>query len=152
MDHPRTKLVCTIGPASVERVRELIDAGMDVARINFSHGTPDDQRNAIRAVRAAAREARRTIAVLADLPGPKIRMGLLSGHRVELATGSRFVLRAPVGGTPPTPDDPPPPTTHESVAEATTGDEPTPAPEPTTGDEPTPAPEPTTGDEPTPTP
>ena len=47
MHHRRTKLVCTIGPASVGRVRELIDAGMNVARINFSHGTPDEQRAAI---------------------------------------------------------------------------------------------------------
>ncbi len=93
MEQPRTKLVCTIGPASVGRVRELIDAGMDVARVNFSHGTPEEQRAAIQAVRAAAREARTTVAVLVDLPGPKIRLGELENESVALETGASFVLR-----------------------------------------------------------
>jgi pyruvate kinase len=89
----RTKLVCTIGPASVGRLRELIDAGMNVARINFSHGTPEEQRAAIQAVRAAAREARRTVAVLADLPGHKIRLGRLPDDRLTLQTDKTFELR-----------------------------------------------------------
>jgi pyruvate kinase len=95
MEQPRTKLVCTIGPASADRVRELIEAGMNVARINFSHGTPDEQRAAIQAVRAAAREARKTVAVLVDLPGAKIRLGEMENDRAELETGAGFTLRPP---------------------------------------------------------
>ncbi|HSH21531.1 MAG TPA: pyruvate kinase, partial [Candidatus Caenarcaniphilales bacterium] len=101
MEQPRTKLVCTIGPASVGRVRELIDAGMDVARVNFSHGTPEEQRAAIQAVRAAAREARTTVAVLVDLPGPKIRLGELENESVALETGATFVLRPEADEHPP---------------------------------------------------
>ncbi len=90
---PRTKLVCTIGPASVERARELVDAGMSVARINFSHGTPDEQKQAIRAIRAAAHHARRSVAVMVDLPGPKIRLAELEGGEQALETGAKFDLR-----------------------------------------------------------
>ena len=105
MDIPRTKLVCTIGPASVERVRELIDAGMSVARINFSHGTPDEHRAAVHAVRAAAHHARRSVAVMVDLPGPKVRLGDLPNGEIELAAGQRLELRAaapPTGEPAPT--------------------------------------------------
>jgi pyruvate kinase len=82
------KLVCTIGPASVEHVGELAAAGMDVARINFSHGTASEQADAAARVRAAA-----GVALLVDLPGPKIRLGSLSSPVVRLETGGRFVLR-----------------------------------------------------------
>jgi pyruvate kinase len=88
-----TKLVCTIGPASVERVRELVDLGMSVARINFSHGTPDEQKAAFHAVRAAAHHARRSVAVMVDLPGPKIRLEDLPDGELELEVGQRFDLR-----------------------------------------------------------
>ena len=97
MNRSRTKLVCTIGPASIERVGELVAAGMDVARINFSHGTPDDYRNYVHAVRAAAHSARRSVAVMADLPGPKIRLGQLSDDAVDLVSGGEFTLRAEGG-------------------------------------------------------
>ena len=85
----RTKLVATIGPASVDRVPELLSAGMDVARVNLSHGTDDDHATAI----ARVREADPTAAVLVDLPGPKIRLGDLVEPLVGLATGEGFVLR-----------------------------------------------------------
>ena len=89
----RAKLVCTIGPASIERVDELIGAGMDVARINASHGSPEDHRRSVELVRAAAEVAGRPIAVLMDLPGPKIRLGPLPDDQLTLSDGDRFTLR-----------------------------------------------------------
>ena len=88
----RTKLVCTIGPATIDRVGELVDAGMDVARINFSHG--DAERHALAAdrVRDAAERSGRTVAILADLSGPKIRLGEFSDGEIELAPGDAFDL------------------------------------------------------------
>ncbi|MCA9595604.1 MAG: pyruvate kinase [Myxococcales bacterium] len=73
----RAKIVCTIGPAvdSPERIRELIRAGMDVARLNFSHGTPADHERVARVIREASAELGRPIAILQDLCGPKIRTG-----------------------------------------------------------------------------
>jgi pyruvate kinase len=88
----RTKLVCTIGPATFGRVDELVAAGMDVARINFSHGTPEEHARAADAVRAAARAAGRAVAVLVDLPGPKIRLGNLDEDAVDLEAGASFDL------------------------------------------------------------
>ena len=76
-----TKLVCTIGQASVHRVGELVEAGMDVARINFSHGTPGDHAQYVRAVREAADERDRPVAVVVDVPGPKIRLGEFESGR-----------------------------------------------------------------------
>ena len=73
---------------------ELVSAGMDVARLNFSHGTPDLLAEWARATRAAAVAAGRPVAVLADLAGPKIRLGELSEGSVRLEPGGRFVLRA----------------------------------------------------------
>jgi pyruvate kinase len=93
-DLRRTKLVCTLGPATGERVPELVSAGMDVARLNFSHGTPDLLAEWARATRAAAVAAGRPVAVLADLAGPKIRLGEVSDGSVRLEPGGRFVLRA----------------------------------------------------------
>jgi pyruvate kinase len=90
----RTKLVCTIGPASEGRVPELVEAGMDVARLNFSHGTPEDHERAAGAVRSASAAAGRPIAILGDLSGPKIRLGKLGEDTATLETGARFELRA----------------------------------------------------------
>ncbi|HUF06993.1 MAG TPA: pyruvate kinase [Candidatus Binatia bacterium] len=89
----RTSLVCTIGPASSGRVGELIEAGMDVARINFSHGTPESRAGAGRGVRSAAEAAGRGVAILADLPGPKIRLGDLATETLTLEAGAAFALR-----------------------------------------------------------
>jgi pyruvate kinase len=91
----RTKLVCTIGPATARRIEALANAGMDVARINFSHGTPASHEAAARAVRRTAAVGHRPLAILVDLAGPKIRLGELAGGSVELKTGRPFVLRVP---------------------------------------------------------
>jgi pyruvate kinase len=89
-----TKLVCTIGPATIDRVPELVASGMDVARVNFSHGTPEEHARAVDRVRLAARDAGRPVALLADLAGPKIRLGELDADEVELRPGASFVLHA----------------------------------------------------------
>jgi pyruvate kinase len=89
-----------MGPASVGRVGELVAAGMDVARLNFSHGTPETLTAAADAVRAASADAGRTVTLLADLSGPKIRLGDLNGGTVTLEPGGRFDLvtgSAPMG-------------------------------------------------------
>jgi pyruvate kinase len=93
MDRPRTKQVCTIGPASADKIPDLVAAGMDVARINFSHGTADDHKTWVHAVRAAAHSARRSVAVMVDLPGPKLRLGEIEAGEARLATGAQFILR-----------------------------------------------------------
>lgn len=90
----RTKIVCTLGPAtsSDEVVRKLVEAGMDVARINMSHGTHDQQRAMIARVRLAAEHRKRPVAILADLQGPKIRVGrLLEPIRLEEGMEVAFV-------------------------------------------------------------
>jgi len=90
-----SKIVCTIGPASCSprMIRRLLEAGMDVARLNFSHGTHTDHAQNIATLRAAAVEQEKPIAILADLQGPKIRTGPLAGSKpVLLRTGQRFVI------------------------------------------------------------
>ena len=76
---PLTKIVCTLGPATEdpEVIRAMIDAGMTVARLNFSHGTPDEKRSTAEMVRRVAAEEGRYIALMGDLQGPKIRVGTL---------------------------------------------------------------------------
>jgi pyruvate kinase len=90
----RTKLVCTIGPATIDRVDELVAAGMDMARVNFSHGTPERHALAAQRVRAAAETAGRAVALAVDLSGPKIRLGAFDAGEVELEAGSGFTLHA----------------------------------------------------------
>jgi pyruvate kinase len=90
-----SKIVCTIGPASSSPriIERLIQAGMDVARLNFSHGKHEDHARSIEALRAAAIEHEKPIAILADLQGPKIRTGpLAGGASVTLRAGQRFVI------------------------------------------------------------
>jgi pyruvate kinase len=94
----RAKLVCTIGPATIDRVDELIAAGMDVARVNASHGTPDERASAVERVRAASGAAGRPVAVLLDLPGPKIRLGDLPDDAVQLVAGEPFTLHTDAQG------------------------------------------------------
>ncbi|MDZ7780465.1 MAG: pyruvate kinase [Gemmatimonadota bacterium] len=93
----RTKVVCTLGPASSspEMVRTLVSAGMDLARINMSHGSRREHARTIAEVRRASEEAGRPVAVLVDLAGPKIRVGELEGGRV-LDPGDTVVV-APEG-------------------------------------------------------
>jgi len=90
----RTKIVCTLGPASssVEVLEKMIRAGMDVARLNFSHGTHEEHLGAIRAVREAAERAGESVAILQDLQGPKIRTGKLSTPEVMLVDGAKFTI------------------------------------------------------------
>jgi pyruvate kinase len=92
----RAKLVCTLGPAtaSAGAVRALAEAGTDVFRVNMSHGTAETHRSSVALVRAAGEALGEPLAVMADLPGPKIRLGDLAEEAVTLAPGSRFVLRA----------------------------------------------------------
>ena len=93
MQYCRTKIVCTLGPASSTReaLRSLVDAGLDVARINFSHSTHDQHAATIALIRDVGKETGRPIAILGDLQGPRIRIGDLDGPR-ELADGSDVVL------------------------------------------------------------
>ncbi len=90
----RAKIVCTLGPAtdSPERIRQLVRAGMDVARLNMSHGTHADQEERYHRVREAADEAGRGVGVLVDLQGPKIRLGEFADGAVELRPGDRFTI------------------------------------------------------------
>jgi pyruvate kinase len=90
----RTLIVCTIGPASRKPavLRALMRAGMDVARLNFSHGDPDEHRATIRMVRSAFRAVGRPVRMFADLPGPKIRVGILRKEPVHLRAGRKVLL------------------------------------------------------------
>jgi pyruvate kinase len=92
----RTKIVATIGPASrdPETLARLVDAGLDVARLNFSHGTREIHAENAERIREAASRAGRQVAVLQDLPGPKIRIGALRGGIAELKPGDRLTLVA----------------------------------------------------------
>jgi pyruvate kinase len=91
----RAKIVCTLGPSSSseEQIRQLLLLGMDVARLNFSHGSHDEHLQRIRLLRKTAAELKRTVCILQDLQGPKIRTGALRGHTpVNLVTGSRVTI------------------------------------------------------------
>lgn len=97
----RTKIVATLGPASSskEAIRALVEAGADVFRLNFSHGTHEEHRRRVAWVREVEKELGKTLALLQDLQGPKIRIGRFKEGRVELKTGQPFILtRAPVEG------------------------------------------------------
>lgn len=98
----RTKIVCTLGPATSteERIEALMRAGMDVARINFSHGVQEEHAATIARVRSVAARLNRPVAILQDLQGPKIRTGSLEGGApVFLTDGHRFVITTrPVTG------------------------------------------------------
>ena len=95
----RAKIVCTIGPAtaSPERLRGLVEAGMDVARLNFSHGSRADHERAYQLVRAAAEAVGRPVGVLADLQGPKIRLGEFASSPVHWRTGDHVVVTGEPG-------------------------------------------------------
>jgi pyruvate kinase len=98
---PRAKILCSLGPATAtaESVRALVEAGMDMARLNFSHGTHEEHRAHLAHARAASDAAGRAVGVLADLAGPKIRLGTFAGGPVELEPGAEFVITTePVPG------------------------------------------------------
>ncbi len=90
----RTKIVCTVGPSisSPEMIHRVLEAGVDVFRLNFSHGSPDEHRHCVNLIRTAAEELGKPVAVLQDLPGPKIRIGTFENGPVHLAVGERFTL------------------------------------------------------------
>ena len=96
-DRPRrAKIVCTLGPASADAatIERLMLAGMDVARLNFSHGDYASQQRLLDTVRATAHRLGRTVAVIQDLQGPKIRVGQLPGGGIQLVAGQTFTLTA----------------------------------------------------------
>ena len=90
----RTKIVCTLGPSSSDpdTIRELIRAGMDIARLNFSHGSHDDHARLIRYVREAAEAQGKIVPVLQDLQGPKIRLGPLENGSIPVRKGQSLTL------------------------------------------------------------
>jgi pyruvate kinase len=90
----KAKIVCTLGPAtsSYEQIRTLIDAGMNVARMNLSHGTHDDHEKVYANIRRAADDLGRNVAVLVDLQGPKIRLGNFADGPHQLAVGDEFTI------------------------------------------------------------
>src|SRR6201996_9498987 len=90
--HRNAKIVATLGPASSspEIIRSLFEAGADVFRLNFSHGTHEDHKRRYDQIRAIEREAGRPIGVLADLQGPKLRVSTFAAGRVMLQTGAAF--------------------------------------------------------------
>lgn len=90
----RTKIICTIGPAvsSYEQILKLIDAGMNVARINFSHGTHDEHLKTIEMLKKARKERQIPLAIMLDTKGPEIRVGMLATDSLELNAGEQFLL------------------------------------------------------------
>ena len=98
----RTKIVATVGPASSspEVLRELFAAGVDVFRLNFAHGTPEEQAENVRRIRAVSEEVGREVGIMGDLPGPKLRLGDLEGDVAVLHSGSNVVLKGETNGTP----------------------------------------------------
>src|ERR1043166_4837944 len=90
----KTRIVATIGPASESPaiLEQMIHAGMNVARLNFSHGDFAYHERIIQNIRAAAKAAGRPVAIMADLAGPKMRIGKLGAEKIELKAGDRFTL------------------------------------------------------------
>jgi pyruvate kinase len=98
----RTKIVATVGPASGsrEKLRALVEAGVDVFRINFSHGDDEQRGDFLHHIRAVEHDAGRPVAICGDLCGPKIRVGMIQGGEIELEAGREIVIkRMPIEGT-----------------------------------------------------
>jgi len=97
----RTKIVCTIGPASDTEamIEKLIIAGMNVARLNFSHGTHEYLHTLVQRIKRVRKKLKRPVAILQDLQGPKIRVGIIKGGAVQLMPGQEFILTSePIQG------------------------------------------------------
>src|SRR5215472_14900470 len=90
----RTKIVCTIGPASdsEDMIAKLVDAGMNVARLNFSHGTGEYLRSLVQKIKHVRKSMNKPVAILQDLQGPKIRIGIIGNNVVQLHRGNEFIL------------------------------------------------------------
>ena len=91
-----TKIVATLGPASSEpaMLERMVRAGVDVVRLNFSHGTADDHLARAALVKEISRKTGRTVGIMCDLQGPKIRVGKFKDGKVNLAKGQKFILDA----------------------------------------------------------
>jgi pyruvate kinase len=102
-DLPRTKIVCTLGPSSssLEMIERLVDAGMNVARLNFSHGDHDTHAKNIAFIREVSKAKNTQIAILQDLQGPKIRTGKLIGGGMQIVAKNKLILRYGVEQTDP---------------------------------------------------
>ncbi|MCI9306251.1 MAG: hypothetical protein HFI28_07195, partial [Lachnospiraceae bacterium] len=94
MRRRKTKIICTLGPASEseQMIRELMLAGMNVARLNFSHGTYEEQKGKIELVKKVREELKLPVALLLDTKGPEIRTRDVEGGKIELKKGQSFVL------------------------------------------------------------
>ena len=92
----RTKIVATLGPAteSKEQLQKLIEAGVNVVRLNFSHGNPEDHKIRANTIREIAARLNRSVAILGDLQGPKIRIGRFQNNKINLPDGAHFNLDA----------------------------------------------------------
>ena len=90
----KTKIICTIGPATADfdSLKKLMECGMDVARLNFSHGTHEMHAAIIQNLRAASDALRKPIAIIQDLQGPKIRIGTFQHDQIELTDGDPFTI------------------------------------------------------------
>ena len=90
----RTKIICTLGPAvnSYEKILELIEAGMNVARLNFSHGTQEDHLRVIQMLKKARKEKKAPLAIMLDTKGPEIRVGVIKGDSITLPQGHKLIL------------------------------------------------------------
>jgi pyruvate kinase len=90
----KTKIVCTIGPASesLENLKRLLEAGMNVARLNFSHGDFEEHGARIRNIRQASEETGKTVAILLDTKGPEIRTGKLKEEPIDLIQDNHIIL------------------------------------------------------------
>ncbi|MCC6332381.1 MAG: pyruvate kinase [Myxococcales bacterium] len=90
----KARIICTLGPSSSqpEVLEAMVRAGMDVARLNFSHGTHDEHRRRVETLRAAAKKAGRTVAILQDVQGPKIRLGRFEGGLAEVKSGATVTV------------------------------------------------------------
>ncbi len=89
--------MCTLGPATstLGKIRQLVDAGMNVARLNLSHGSYEDHESVYRMVRKASDESGHAVGILVDLQGPKIRLGRFAGGPVCVQTGDEFTITTP---------------------------------------------------------
>ena len=90
----KTKIVCTIGPASesIEKLVQLIEAGMNVARLNFSHGNHEEHAVRIRNIREASEKAGKQVAILLDTKGPEIRTNNMENDSIELVAGNEIII------------------------------------------------------------
>ena len=90
----RAKIVCTLGPAveSVAKITELVEAGMNMARLNLSHGEHSEHQGRLNIVREVAKKANKAVAVIADLQGPKVRLGKFSKGPYEISKGEKFII------------------------------------------------------------